>query len=445
MVSPKFCRGILVVFATLSLVFDASAADYYVSPSGSDAGLGSSAAEAWQTLARVNSLRLTPGDRVFLEGGGRFAGPLLFDQDDRGTPDKPIVVTSYGNGRATIEAGNGLGIYGYNTAGFSLSSLDVIGAGQPDNGVDGILFYTDHPGDVVLSTLAMQEIEVSGFGRNGIAIGGWNGRTGFADIRITRTVVHDNGLNGLMVFAQQPAVNQRVYVGQVLAYANTGLAADTPSGSGIVLGGVDDATIEWSTAHDNGSTGNGGVGIWTYASSRVAIQYNRSFMNRTGGPFDGGGFDLDGGVTNSVMQYNYAHDNDGAGYLLCQYAGAALWSGNIVRHNVSINDGRKNGYAGIHVVNLGSGLDDATIHDNVVLMEARPAGAGAVAIGSGTRGFLFRDNSILSMGPRMVVVDRGQKNLRLLRNHCWPEAGRLHTTAVSPSSQEGYACWLSRP
>ena len=35
---------------------------------------------------------------------------------------------------------------------------------------------------------------------------------------------------------------------------------------------------------------------------------------------DGVGFDFDGGVTNSVMQYNYSHDNDAAGFLRAQYA-----------------------------------------------------------------------------------------------------------------------------
>jgi len=445
MTSQTLLRGILAGVTILSLAFDACAADYYVSASGNDAGLGTSVAEAWHTLHRVNSLRLGPGDRVFLEGGGRFTGPLLFDQDDRGTGSDPIVVTSYGNGRAAIEVDNGVGIYGYNTAGFSLSAIDVIGAGGSNNTADGVLFYTDLPGDVLLPMIAMEDIEVSGFGRNGIAIGGWNGRSGFSDIRITRTVVHDNGLNGMIVFAQESAVNQRVHIDRVLAYANTGLATDTPSGSGIVLGGVSDGSIEWSTAHHNGSSGNGGVGIWAYASSRITIQYNRSFMNRTSGPYDGGGFDLDGGVTNSVMQFNYAHDNDGAGYLLCQYAGASLWSGNIVRHNVSINDGRKNGYAGIHVVNIGSGLEDAKIHDNVVSMEARPDGAGAVTIGSGTRDFLLHDNSIMSMGARMLVVGRGQQNLRILRNHCWPEAGRIDSSEAIHTNQEAHACWLSRP
>ena len=92
------------------------------------------------------------------------------------------------------------------------------------------------------------------------------------------------------------------------------------SGSGIILGNVDGGTIEWSRAYDNGRLGNAGVGIWTHDSTRILIQYNESFDNHTSGDADGGGFDLDGGVTHSIMQHNYSHDNDGAGYGLFEYA-----------------------------------------------------------------------------------------------------------------------------
>ncbi|MGC3974336.1 MAG: hypothetical protein QM771_08160 [Nitrospira sp.] len=71
------------------------------------------------------------------------------------------------------------------------------------------------------------------------------------------------------------------------------------SGSGIILGNVDSGVIEWSKAYENGRLGNAGVGIWTYDSTKVAIQHNESFANHTSGDADGGGFDLDGGVTDS--------------------------------------------------------------------------------------------------------------------------------------------------
>src|SRR5512144_685414 len=76
--------------------------DYYVSATGDD-GRSGSEAEPWRTLAKVNATRLEPGDRVLLEGGRTFAGPLELGSDDRGTPTRNIVVTSFGVGRAVID------------------------------------------------------------------------------------------------------------------------------------------------------------------------------------------------------------------------------------------------------------------------------------------------------------------------------------------------------
>ncbi len=55
----------------------------------------------------------------------------------------------------------------------------------------------------------------------------------------------------------------------------------------------------------------------------------------------GAGFDFDGGCTNSTLQYNYSHDNYGAGYLLAQFDNAPLMKNITIRYNISENDGRK--------------------------------------------------------------------------------------------------------
>jgi hypothetical protein len=112
----------------------------------------------------------------------------------------------------------------------------------------------------------------------------------------------------------------------VRAFDNSGDPNDVVknSGSGIVLGSVNNATIERSLAYNNGwlcTAPEGPVGIWTYDSNNVTIQFNESHHNRTGGPADGGGFDLDQNTSNSRLQYNYSHDNEGAGFLL--YTGQA--------------------------------------------------------------------------------------------------------------------------
>ena len=49
------------------------------------------------------------------------------------------------------------------------------------------------------------------------------------------------------------------------------------------------------------------------------------------------------------MQYNYSYDNNGAGYGLFQYEGTTVWENNIIRYNISYNDGEGNDKAGIYM------------------------------------------------------------------------------------------------
>ena len=54
---------------------------------------------------------------------------------------------------------------------------------------------------------------------------------------------------------------------------------------------------------------------------------------------DGGGFDLDGATTNSVLQYNVSWNNNGYGYQLYDF----FWGphqNNTARYNVTIDDAK---------------------------------------------------------------------------------------------------------
>src|SRR5262249_18593296 len=142
-------------------------------------------------------------------------------------------------------------------------------------------------------------------------------------------------------------------------------------GHGIVLGQVDGAVIENSIAHSNGIiAGAGNVGIWAWQSKNVTIQKNQAYGNRLPMGGDGGGFDLDGGVHNSVVQYNVARDSAGAGYLLAQFESAEPMSHNTFRYNLSVNDGR-DGYGGITVWGATPSYlaQSAVFHNNTVVVD----------------------------------------------------------------------------
>lgn len=342
--------------ATIPVPHSAHAANttYYVSPNGNDANNGTSSSQPWRTLIRVNKATFGPGDQILLAGGASFSGTLTFDAADRGTAAAPITVASYGTGRATISAGSGKGISIYNTAGFVIKDLIVAGGWnatrQSGNDGTGIEVYIDQPGGVKLQFIRIDDVEARGFKFGGIVVGAYpadGSKSGFEDVRITNSVVHDNGDVGIMSYGYFGSgsgwAHKTIYVGHCMVYNNQGLVdKGNNSGSGIVLSDVDGAVIERSVAHTNGALNNhpggGPYGIWTWDSNNVTIQHNEAYRNKTG-TADGGGFDLDGGVTNSVMQGNYSHDNQGPGYGVFQFTGARPFHNNVVRYNISQNDG----------------------------------------------------------------------------------------------------------
>lgn len=375
-----FPRTRLALLAWLLLCVPAGATDYFVSPAGNDANPGTTAATAWRSLARVNGMTLRAGDRVFLQGGAAFSGPLWFDTSDGGTPDAPLTIASYGVGRATVHVSSGPAILSYNRAAIRLASLRVSGAGA--QGSSGIVFFTDAPGSAPLAFVRIQDVEASGFGQDGIQVGAWSGAPGFADVRIVRASAHDNARTGILTFADRPNVHRDVYIGYSRAFENHGIPGQAVnSGSGIVLGGVDGGTIERSVAHGNGSWSTareGPAGIWAYDSTRIVIQHNESYGNRTGGTADGGGFDLDQNVSESVVQYNYSHDNDGAGYLLAHARATDAHHGNVVRYNISHDDGRRNGYGAIEI--WGRTVNTAIYHNTIVTSPSFDATPRAIRV-----------------------------------------------------------------
>ena len=87
-------------------VWPALGATYYISSTGNDNNTGTSQAEAWATVSKVNDMSFAPGDTVQFEGGKTFRGPLQFSGNDKGTAASRLVITSYGAGRATIDGGS---------------------------------------------------------------------------------------------------------------------------------------------------------------------------------------------------------------------------------------------------------------------------------------------------------------------------------------------------
>jgi hypothetical protein len=289
----------------------------------------------FESLGAFRKLKLKAGDSVFFKSGDVFRGQINIT-DIHGTVKQPIVFTTYGKGKAFIYSGLGDGISIKQSSHFSFHNIVLQGLGRKEKTGDGIKLIN-------CSSIRINEVEVSGYQKAGVLL--YNCQ----DALIDGVIAQDNGFAGIFINGEyQKRLSERIHITSSRADNNPGDPTNLTnhSGNGILVGNCKHVLIEYCSATNNGwdmpRTGNGPVGIWAYEADSIIIQHCLSYRNKTSpGAADGGGFDLDGGVTNSIIQYCLSYENEGAGYGIFEYPGANQWKNNTVRYCISINDGRK--------------------------------------------------------------------------------------------------------
>jgi hypothetical protein len=134
-------------------------------------------------------------------------------------------------------------------------------------------------------------------------------------------------------------------------------------GDGIVNVATDGALVEYNVVTRANQRSEGyNVGIWPWSADNTTIQFNE--VSGTRGQRDGEGFDADWNSRNTVIQYNYSHENDGGFVLICndgsQSAAASVGnSGTIVRYNLSQNDHHRG-------INVAGPVSGAAIYNNTI-------------------------------------------------------------------------------
>ncbi len=357
----------LFIFISLILACDKNAipatnntsikrTSYYFSAEGNDANDGSFQ-HPLKSINLINMLRFNNGDSVLLKGNETFAGNLQFNINN--TLHKNFVLTSYGNGTPTIDAGNGTAIEFNQSSYLNISNIICKGSGRKScNTKAGILINN-------CSNVNISNIDVSGFQKSGLQL--YNCKNTVVD----NISAHDNGAAGIGVegdFRNKLGSNN-IRITNCTAVNNPGDPTNftNHSGNGIIVGHCTNVLIDHCMATNNGwdmpRIGNGPVGIWCYEADSVIIQHCLSYRNKTSpGAADGGGFDFDGGVTNSIIQYCLSYNNQGSGYCIFQYWGASAWHNNILRFNISVDDGLvSDSRAGVYIWN--SSTDSTQFYD----------------------------------------------------------------------------------
>lgn len=419
---------------------------YFISSSGNDSNSGLSPNEPWQTLTNIYPMNVTQGVSFLFKGGETFSGFLYFDDNDTGNATYPIVIGSYGTGMATINSSTNNGFFAYNTSGFVIKDLIFTGADGATNYKYGVFFYNDLAGNIKLPYIRIDNVKASGYANGGIVLMGYNGSSGYDDIRITNVEAFDNAQGGLWVWSDSLYGITNIYVGHSKFYNNLGTpGVAEPTGSGIVFGRTDGGVIEHCIAYGNGinnTSTSGPIGIWAYDSNNITIQYSESYANKTSGR-DGGGFDLDGGVTNSVMQYNYSHDNDGTGFMAYQYSGAPPQSGNIIRYNVSENDGQKNSASGI-LIGGASPSDLATnlqVYNNTIYTSYETTDPSVIYIMNNNVENIFIRNNIFVSAGGAKIVDMPVTNEVLFQGNNYFSSGDPFVIKMGSNTYNSLAAW----
>jgi hypothetical protein len=347
-------------------------AAFYMNSSGDENGDGTKA-RPWKTINQLNNHLLKAGDTVYFEGGQTFSGNVSIDISEQGEDGKPLVFTSTGKGKAIIDGGNSSAITINRSSFIEILNLSCIGNGRKNgNTSSGVVISNSN-------SVNVDSVSITGFQKAGLLV------FSSSAVNVKRVHAFDNGFAGISISGEKSKDDcKNIIVSNCLAENNPGDPTNLTnhSGNGIIAGLCKNVTIEYCVATNNGwdmpRKGNGPVGIWTYESDSVIIQHCVAYRNKTSsGASDGGGFDLDGGVTNTVIQYCLSYENEGSGYGLFQYAGASKWSNNVIRYNISENDGAVTANCGGILVWNSSGdpgqLKDCYIYNNTIYNAKAPA------------------------------------------------------------------------
>jgi len=388
---------------------------YYVSNEGNDEFPGTME-QPFRTIEKINSLKLEPGDSVFFQANNTFCGTIILDSLDSGNEQVNVVISSFGEGKATINGGRISALRSDHCSYLFIQNLVFRGDGRKDGNTEEGVFIANG------NYIHVDQVEVSGFQHSGL-------RLHICDnSKITNVYAHDNGFAGIHVTGttiNDPVNydNQNLYIGYCVAENNPGdpTITDNHSGNGILASSVEGGIIEYCEAFNNGWDmpwdGNGPVGIWIWDCTDFIIQFCISYDNRTHpDAADGGGFDFDGGVSNSIIQYCLSYHNEGCGFGLYEFGAAKPWKNNIVRYNISQDDGIINGGSvGIWRHESRGTMRNCEIYNNT-FYNSNPNGP-SLWVYNNWPGFNFRNNIFIYDGS---LVYPGQKiETELFQGNCF--------------------------
>jgi hypothetical protein len=354
LIGPAAALGVVAAMLAAPGAALADTMTYYVDCSSATPGDGTSQAAPLTTLAAVNAQPLAAGDELLFKKGTTCAGQLLLRGD--GAAGAPIVVGSWGSGAKPTIAGGGTAnntgaVQLLNGSYWTIQDLHVTNrtaSANPSTYRSGVLVENTGVGrlaGITLQRLTVDSVRSNPGKGNARMYGGISALTfgttksGYDGLVIRANTVSDVSRTGIITSnAQYP----KAYDANVRITGNT---VRSIRGDGIVMIGAQHGRIDTNTVTGAGDLGScpgcgrmGGpetasAGIWPSNTKSIRIDHNEVLKtHNTGG--DGEGFDIDRNAVDTIVEYNYSHDNQGGGVLL---TGARS---STIRFNIFENNGQ---------------------------------------------------------------------------------------------------------
>ncbi|EHB57560.1 MULTISPECIES: discoidin domain-containing protein [Paenibacillus] len=349
-------------FTALPEPANAAGTTYYVdSTGGDDKNSGTTQDAAWKSLDKVNATTFSPGDKILFKAGESWNGRLW--PKGSGENGRPIIIDMYGTGSKPLIAGVTTeleAVFLKNQQYWEINNLEVTNSSplpfdrdweNPRGQRRGVYILNEEAGilnHIHIKNMNIHDVDGSYTTRSGGIIFdsvGSNTPSAFNDILIDGNTLTDvdaygifigsncilrYGMGDLWPWVPKP-YGPWTPSTQVKIANNTVIRAAT---GGIAWNVTDGAIVEHNTVQQATYLATNASIWWAYADNNL-VQFNESFASVNGAE-DGHGFDVDAGNINSLVQYNYSHDNAG-GFML--FVNDTYYTINtIVRYNISQND-----------------------------------------------------------------------------------------------------------
>jgi hypothetical protein len=277
-----------------------------------------------------------------------------------GSPSQPILIDRYGEGPLPALVGSGrvpAVLRLNNQSGWIIRHLDISNQAAGDSPL--LRGIEIHAADVgVLHTIVLQDLTVhdvtgphthyndgdatrKSYGGIAFLIDGHARPTAWDDIRIERCTVRQVSAIGIVFFSTWNKGHRRDDPATWLASTHVVLRGNTierTAHNGLIIRVCADPLIEHNLFRECAIEGSGNA-CFAFDCDRALFQYNEACGTKYNpGDSDASGFDSDWNCRDTVIQYNFSHDNDYGFVLLC-CLGGGFNDGTIVRGNVSLNDG----------------------------------------------------------------------------------------------------------